>query len=120
LEASLFWGDSLTRPVNCGNPWKSIFTRVGPETAMLPIGWEKRLIRLETPNTQGAIGWCLHPVDLAFSKLAARRSKDLDFVGAMLRLKLIGRSALVTLIDGVGDSNLRARLTEALALCQRR
>jgi hypothetical protein len=78
------------------------------------------LFRLETPNTEGAVGWCLHPVDLAFSKLAAQRSKDLDFVGAMLRLKLIRRSALVTLIAGLEDSNLRARLTEALALYQHR
>jgi hypothetical protein len=45
-------------------------------------------MRLETPNTEGAIGWCLDAVDLAFSKLAARRTKDLGFVGAMLRLKL--------------------------------
>jgi hypothetical protein len=93
---------------------------VSPDTAVLPIGWEERLIRLETPNTEGAIGWCLDPVDLAFSKLAAGRAKDLDFVGAMLHLKLIRRSALVTLIAGVGGSTLRGRLTEALALSQRR
>ncbi len=93
---------------------------VGPETAVLPAGWEKRLIRLENSNTDGAIGWCLDPVDLAFSKLAARRAKDLDFVRAMLRLKLIRRSALVALIDDVEQSNLREQLAEALAVCQRR
>jgi hypothetical protein len=101
-------------------PSISALSTVSPSVSwMLPSGWEKRLIRLETPNTDGAIGWCLDPVVLAFCKLAARRAKDLDFVGAMLRLKLIRRSALVSLIDGVGDANLRARLTEALALCQR-
>ena len=49
---------------------------VSPNTATLPMGWEERLIRLTNENTGGAIGWCLDPHDLAFSKLAARREKD--------------------------------------------
>ena len=53
---------------------------VSPSTATLPTGWEQRLIRLSNENTAGAIGWCLEPHDLAFSKLAARREKDFRFV----------------------------------------
>src|SRR6266508_6557476 len=55
---------------------------VGPETATLPPGWEQRLIAITNENTRGAVGWCLEPHDLAISKLAARREKDLSFVSA--------------------------------------
>lgn len=58
---------------------------VSPETATLPAGWEERLVRLANENTGGAVGWCLEPHDLAFSKLVARREKDLRFVAGLLR-----------------------------------
>ncbi len=57
---------------------------VGPETAILPIGWKDRLVKVETPSTGGGRGWCLEVHDLASSKLAAGRQKDLEFVEAML------------------------------------
>ncbi len=50
---------------------------VSSNTAILPRGWEQRLTSLSNENTGGAIGWCLDPHDLAISKLAARREKDL-------------------------------------------
>jgi hypothetical protein len=93
---------------------------VSPNTATLPKGWEERLVRLSNENTGGAVGWCLEPHDLAFSKLAARREKDLTFVSAMLRHKLARQARLQILIDGVEDPDLRQRLAEAFALCQRR
>lgn len=46
----------------------------------LPEGWEQRLIELRTENQSGVAGWCLHPLDIAISKLAAGRPKDLDCV----------------------------------------
>jgi hypothetical protein len=58
-------------------------------TAVLPDGWRDRLIKVDTPGTMGAIGWCLEPHDLAVSKLAAGRENDLAFVEAMVRSKLI-------------------------------
>ena len=61
---------------------------VGRETAVLPKGWEDRLIPIRNENTRGCTGWCLEPHDLAVSKLAAGRRKDLDFVGAMFADKL--------------------------------
>lgn len=56
---------------------------VGRETAVLPNGWEDRLIPLHNENTRGCTGWCLEPGDLAVSKLAAGRQKDLEFVRAL-------------------------------------
>jgi hypothetical protein len=50
---------------------------VSPTAATLPGGWENRLVKVCNENTAGAVGWCLDPHDIAFSKLAARREKDL-------------------------------------------
>jgi hypothetical protein len=63
---------------------------------------------------------CLEPHDLAFSKLAARREKDLAFVSAMLRFKMVRPSRLEKLINSASDPALRQALTEALALCRGR
>ena len=93
---------------------------VSPETATLPQGWAGRLVRVANENTGGAIGWCLEPHDLAFSKLAACREKDLVFVSAMLRFKMISPSQLKSMIEKVEDGELRQRLTEAFTMCQRR
>lgn len=57
---------------------------VGETTAVLPEGWKARLIPLRTPNTGGAAGLCLEAHDLAVSKLAAGREKDLEYVAALL------------------------------------
>lgn len=62
---------------------------VDESTAVLPEGWKDRLVKVENENTRGAVGWCLEVHDLAVSKLAAGREKDLAFVESMLRHKLI-------------------------------
>lgn len=58
---------------------------VSPETAVLPAGWQQRMIAVNNENTGGITGWCLAPVDLAVSKLVAGRPKDVEFVVALLR-----------------------------------
>ena len=68
---------------------------VAVETALLPAGWHERLIRVCNENTQGAIGWCLEVHDLAASKLAAGREKDLNFVSSLLRHQLATAEVLV-------------------------
>ena len=57
-------------------------------TATLPNDWRERLVPIQNENTRGAIGWCLEVHDLAVSKLAAGREKDLDYVAALFRYKL--------------------------------
>jgi hypothetical protein len=42
-------------------------------------------VRLQNPNTDLKVGWCLEPHDLAASKLAAGREKDWTFVEQMIR-----------------------------------
>ncbi len=67
---------------------------VGPETATLPERWEERLVPVKNENTGGATGWCLETHDLAVSKLAAGREKDLDFVKGLVRNRLVDISVL--------------------------
>lgn len=54
--------------------------RVEEGTAVLPSGWQGRLVPVCNPNTRGATGWCLEPHDLAIARLVAGRPKDLDYV----------------------------------------
>ena len=92
---------------------------VGPDTATLPGGWEERLVKVCNENTGGAIGWCLDPHDIAYSKLAARREKDIAFVTALIRHKLVKPSKVEALI-ATADSALGERLAGTWAICRAR
>ncbi len=83
----------------------------------MPADWEGRLTPLTNENTGGATGWCLEPHDLAISKLAARREKDIAFVAALLRFKMVRQTRLQSLIQTFEDAPLREKLAEGLELC---
>jgi hypothetical protein len=70
-----------------------------PSACPLPEGWQSRLLRHENANTRGYVGMCLHPDDLACSKLAAGRPKDMDFVATMLAHKLVAQERLESLVQ---------------------
>jgi hypothetical protein len=57
---------------------------VGPQTAVLPSGWQDRLVCVQGPGAGNAVGLCLEVNDLAVAKLAAGREKDQPFVRALL------------------------------------
>ncbi len=57
---------------------------VDESTATLAKGWKGRLIKVRNENTGGVTGYCLDPIDLVVSKLAAGRPKDHLFVEAFL------------------------------------
>lgn len=67
---------------------------VGPETAVLPAGWEGRVVKIQNENTDLKIGYCLEPHDLAASKLAAGRDKDWPFVEVMLQHGIVSPETL--------------------------
>jgi len=58
-------------------------------TAVLPTGWRDRLIRFESPATNGVVAWCLEPHDLWISKAIANRPKDRDFCSALKHAKTV-------------------------------
>ena len=76
---------------------------VGPETAVLPKGWENRLIKIQNQNqnTDLKIGYCLDTHDLAASKLAAARDKDREFVMSMIEHGFIVRETLCERLEGL-------------------
>jgi hypothetical protein len=74
---------------------------VGPETAVLPAGWELRRVKIQNENTDLRIGYCLEPHDLAASKLAAGRDKDWQFVEVMLRHRIVDPQVLKTRISAL-------------------
>jgi hypothetical protein len=92
---------------------------IGPESAALPDGWRDRLVRVSTPATQGVTGLCLAPEDLAASKLAAGREKDLDFVTALLRRGLVKIALLRTRV-ALLPAEYVPRAAGALAGCEAR
>jgi hypothetical protein len=95
--------DLIDGAIGEGSPFDAHFgyyaQGVGPETAVLPVGWESRVVRIQNENTDLKIGYCLEPHDLAASKLAAGREKDWPFVETMLKHNLIVVSTLRERID---------------------
>lgn len=67
---------------------------VGSDTAVLPEGYQERLIPVQNENTRFVTGWCLEIHDLAVSKLAAGREKDIDFVAALLTHKIVDATTI--------------------------
>ncbi len=62
---------------------------VDKTTAILPDGWETRLVKIANDNTNNIVGLCLEPHDLMVSKLYAGREKDIDFVSAAIDADLV-------------------------------
>jgi hypothetical protein len=88
---------------------------VSAETAVLPTGWQGRPIPIQNENTGGGTGLCLEVHDLAVSKLAAGREKDLVFIQGVLRHglatpELIRRRLEVTPISSDRRETSLARL----------
>ena len=67
---------------------------VGETTATLPRGWRDRLVRVKNANTGGSTGLCLEVHDLAVSKYAAGREKDLAFTATLARQGMTSRETL--------------------------
>jgi len=67
---------------------------VGPNTAVLPVGWDDRLARIDNENTNGIAGLCLDVHDLAISKYVAGRPKDRAFTRELARQMMTKRKTL--------------------------
>lgn len=72
---------------------------VSEDTATLPRGWKGRLVGLAPGETEGVRGLCLDPHDLAISKYAAFRDKDLVFTRELARRRILRREQLLSLLE---------------------
>jgi len=87
---------------------------VGDRTAVLPEGWESRLVAVPTP---AGTGLCLEPHDLVISKYAAGREKDRDYVRTALRHRLVDRDTLLERLARTPiDEALRGRIASQIAV----
>jgi hypothetical protein len=62
---------------------------VGPETAVLPSGWQDRVVIVRNENTNGIAGLCLEVHDLVIAKFVAGRYKDHEFIQELIRHEMI-------------------------------
>lgn len=74
---------------------------VGPTTAILPGGWEDRLIIVTNDNTHGAVGQCLEIHDLLAAKYAAGRDKDRRFCRDTVRRGLADQARLLERVEAL-------------------
>ena len=79
----------------------------------LPEGWNERLVRVDNPNTNGFCGLCLAPEDLAVSKLAAGRPKDLDYVRVLLREGHVAADRLMAGVESLRGWSLQRKAETA-------
>jgi hypothetical protein len=74
---------------------------VSVSTAVLPEGWQGRVVAFVTPGTAPGRGLCLDPHDCVVSKLVAGREKDLSFAAALVREGLIDPDVIADRIGTV-------------------
>lgn len=79
---------------------------VGSDTAILPVNWKTRLVKIQNENTDLKIGYCLDVTDLAVAKLMAGRDKDWIFVEELLNQKYIQPNELILRLDEVDPIKL--------------
>jgi hypothetical protein len=81
---------------------------VGERTAILPGGWEDRLVPVPTPAGSGL---CLEPHDLVISKYAAGREKDREYVRTAVRARLVEHGVLLERLEATTlDAERRRRI----------
>jgi hypothetical protein len=83
------------------------------KTAVLPAGWRRRLVRFESPGTNGVTAWCLEPHDLWVSKAIAGRPKDVEFCRALLDRGLVRGARLHERLGKVRGLDPRVRAAAA-------
>jgi hypothetical protein len=83
---------------------------VDETTAILPLGWQDRLVRLSNENTGGGAGLCLDPYDLCAAKLFAFRDKDIHYVKSLLNSGVIEKETLIERIASTPNHEQRKRV----------
>ena len=73
------------------------------QTAVLPTGWKDRLVRFESPGTNGVVALCLELHDLWISKAIANRQKDIEFCRALLDIGVVDPAELRARLVLVAD-----------------
>ncbi|HEV8239390.1 MAG TPA: hypothetical protein VGS57_08495 [Thermoanaerobaculia bacterium] len=109
--------DLIDGSIGEGSPFHDTFGYyahgVGPETAVLPRGWQQRLVPVYGDNTRGATGLCLEAHDLVLSKYAAGREKDRLFTRAAAKHGLVRREILISRLATLPGSDVQREVIAA-------
>ena len=90
---------------------------VDERTATLPKGWRGRLVNLPPGDTDGVLGLCLDPHDLAIAKYVAARTKDLQFNRQLIARGLLDREKLEQLLLQTPiDDQTRSRVAATISV----
>lgn len=117
--------DLIDGSIGEGSPFQREFGYyahgVDETTAVLPEGWQQRLVLVSGENTRQVRGWCLEIHDLAIAKLVAGREKDLEFVRFLIvhgyvELEVLKKRASATKIDGAVRPLVEARIASVEGL----
>jgi len=89
---------------------------VDDRTAVLPAGWQERLVTLAPGDTGGVTARCLDPNDLAISKYVAGREKDRVFTRELAIRGITSRAKLLDLLPSAPIAReVEARVRAAIA-----
>lgn len=94
--------DAIDGNLGEGSPfhiaWGYYAHGIGPETAHAPAGWEERMLKVHMPpllsGGEPPTAWFMEVHDLALSKLAAGREKDVDYVIEALAANIVDAGQL--------------------------
>lgn len=97
--------DLIDGAIGEGSPFETSFgyyaQGVDSTTCILPDGWRDRLVRLQSQNTDGKLGYCLEVTDLFLAKCAANREKDREFNKALLRHEIVDPAVARTRVQSM-------------------
>jgi len=93
---------------------------IPPEACPLPKGWDKRLHLIKNENTSNVMGLCIDAKDLACSKLAAGRPKDLDFVEEMIKHGIVSTAEMQQMIPSLPRPEFVSSASRSLLIIQGR
>jgi hypothetical protein len=68
---------------------------VSVDTAVLPAGWQDRVVPFDRADAEPSAAVCVEAHDLVVSKLVAGREKDLTFSTSLLRERLVDENTLI-------------------------
>ena len=68
---------------------------VSVTTAVLPAGWQDRVVHFDRPDAEPSSAVCVEAHDLVVSKLVAGREKDLSFAASLIQQGLIEAATLI-------------------------
>jgi hypothetical protein len=93
---------------------------VSVATAVLPAGWEERVVRYDRADAAPSRAVCIEAHDLVVSKLVAGREKDLEFAVALIAAKLISVETLLERSAQLpGPGAVVSRVVASIGRCQK-